>query len=148
MSSRLFHNKTPTLLYAEDEGDTAFLFCSEFQKIAPRWRILCARNGVEATQLFSQSPVPDALVTDLKMPAMDGMELIEWLKAQPRFRLLPVVVCSNSGDPSDRHRCAALGVNSYLEKAASLKESRDQIRFIVKLFEEFEPSISSEGSSA
>jgi CheY-like chemotaxis protein len=146
MSLQLSENKAPILLYAEDDEDTTFLVCSQFQKIAPHWKIVCAQNGMEARGLLSQHPTPDALVTDLSMPVMGGMELIEWLKAQPQFRFLPIVVYSNSGDPSDRQRCAALGVNGYLEKPGSLKELRDQIRYILKLFEEFIPSLSTEES--
>ena len=127
--------ETPLLIYAEDDENAAFFFRGEFQKIAPHWTIVWARDGLAAKCLLAQPPAPSGLVTDLNMPGMNGLELIEWVKAQSQFHSLPVVVRSNSGDPSDRRKCASMGVSSYLDKPGPLKEIRSQIRYILKLCE-------------
>ncbi len=135
MESRHLPPGTPLLIYAEDDEDTAIFFRAEFQKIAPHWTIMWARDGLAAKCLLVQPPAPCVLVTDLNMPGMNGLELIEWVKAQSQFHSLPVVVRSNSGDPSDRRKCAGMGVSSYLDKPGLLKEVRSQIRYILKLCE-------------
>ena len=80
--------------------------------------------------------MPRALLTDLHMPGMGGLELIEWVRAQPRFLSLPVFVSSTSENPVHRQRCTDLKVVRYLDKPATLQGIRDNIREIVRKCEE------------
>ena len=135
MGAKLTRPEPPVLLFVEDNYDWMYIFRNEFQKTAPHWKITCVPSGEAARDLLASEPAPQALVADLKMPGMDGLELIAWVKEQPQFRFLPIVVLSNSDDPTHRQRSATLGVSSYLGKPASLKELREHIRYIVKLCE-------------
>jgi two-component system response regulator len=56
------------------------------------------------------------VLLDLKLPALDGLEVLRQLRAEPATRLIPVVVLTSSNQPSDVSRAYALGVNSYLVK--------------------------------
>src|SRR5260221_4133702 len=125
MEAGLTQADPPVLLFVEDNHDWSYLFCSVFKNLAPHWEIICARDGSAALRYLISAPAPQALVTDLIMPGMNGVEFIEWVKDQSQFRFLPVIVLSNSDDPSHRRHCAAQGVGCYLNKPGSLKELRE-----------------------
>lgn len=60
-----------------------------------------------------QSPYPTVILLDLKLPRRSGFEVLEWLRAQPGLRRLPVVVLTSSGQTEDVNRAYDLGANSY-----------------------------------
>jgi len=133
MSATPSSTRAPILFLVEDDYDWTFFFCTEFQKLAPRWEIVSSRDGAEAMRLLSRAVVPRVIVTDLNMPGIGGIALIEWIKNQEPFRALPLVVLSSSEDPTHRQCCANLGINSYLVKPNSLNELRQNIRDIITL---------------
>jgi two-component system, response regulator YesN len=126
----------PVLLFVDDDENWDYLFCREFNAQAPDWKIVSARDGLDARRQMVNIPPPHALVTDLDMPTMNGIELIEWVRQQLQFRLLPIVVLTGMENPSQRQQCAALEVDSYLEKPNSMDDLRESVRYIVKLCEQ------------
>ena len=68
-----------------------------------------------------------ALVTDLHLPAMDGFELIEAVRAQPARAGIPIVVISGDSDPGTPARVAGLGANAYFTKPYSPSEVRSKL---------------------
>jgi CheY-like chemotaxis protein len=64
----------------------------------------------------SQYPLPDLVLLDLKLPRRNGFELLQWLRAQPGLRRVPVVVLTSSSETTDVNRAYDLGANSYLVK--------------------------------
>ena len=68
-----------------------------------------------------------ALVTDLHLPAMDGFELIEAVRAQPGRAGFPIVVISGDSDPGTPARLAGLGANAYFTKPYSPSEVRSKL---------------------
>ena len=66
--------------------------------------------------------IPRAVILDLKMPLMDGFEALAWIRQQPAYQALPVIILSSSGLAEDRHRAAQLGATEYLVKPHSLPE--------------------------
>jgi two-component system chemotaxis response regulator CheY len=127
---------TRLLLLAEDDEAWRELLCNQFHRIAPDWKIVCACEGREAMHRLGEMDALHALVTDLHMPEMDGLELIEWVREQPRYRTLPVFVVSSSEDPAHHKRCTDLGVEKFMSKPGSLEILRNHIREIVRLSEE------------
>jgi CheY-like chemotaxis protein len=125
----------PVLLFVEDDDDTTLIFCREFLKIAPYWKIICRREGLEAVRQLNAEPAPQGIVTDLNMPGMGGLALIKWIRGESRFRLVPLIVRSSSDDPTDRRRCIDLAVSRFLDKPAYLEKIRANIRGIVQLCE-------------
>jgi CheY-like chemotaxis protein len=69
-----------------------------------------------------QHPLPRLLLLDIKMPQKSGMEVLQWLHAQPRFKDLPTVILTSSGASSDVHEAARLGVKGYLIKPVDVTE--------------------------
>jgi CheY-like chemotaxis protein len=77
-------------------------------------------------------PLPDLIFLDIRLPKRDGHEVLEWIRARPEFKLLPVVMLTNSAHPEDVDRAYKLGVTSYLRKIASPAEFGQAVRVILK----------------
>ena len=78
----------------------------------------------------SQHPLPQLILSDLKMPRMDGIELLKWVRSNPSTRHLPFVMLSSSSQPGDIARAYEQCVNSYLFKPGSLAELVDMLRVL------------------
>lgn len=102
--------------------------------------ILSAEDGREALAVLNQHSA-DAVLLDMEMPAMSGLEVLAVLRQDPRFLELPVVLCSGSDEMEDMVRCIELGADDYLVKpvrpqllyarlraAIERKHARDQER--------------------
>jgi len=71
---------------------------------------------------------PAVIMLDLKMPRVDGIEVLRQLKADPRFRRIPVVVMTSSREDQDLARCYELGVNAYVVKPLTFHEFIEAIK--------------------
>ncbi len=85
--------------------------------------VVVARDGAEALErLFgseeqaSLSELPQLILLDLKLPKVDGLEVLERIKGDERTRAIPVVVLTSSSEGPDIDRAYSLGVNSYIVK--------------------------------
>ncbi len=65
-------------------------------------------------------PLPALIITNMKMPRMNGLELLTWTKQQPTLKHLPVLIMSSSEDPDEMSKVAALDGSSYFVKTSSL----------------------------
>lgn len=95
-----------------------------------RHKPLTAVNGKEALDKLHYNIV-DIIVTDIDMPVMGGYELLRHLRADDRYRLLPVIMLTQSSDPADQIQAKVSGANWYLSKPVSSNELLDIInRFL------------------
>ena len=78
-------------------------------------RIIEAVNGAEALKKLNAEKV-DIIFTDLNMPVMDGLKLISFVRQDPRFKGIPIVIITTMGAEEDRDRGLALGANAYIAK--------------------------------
>ncbi len=76
-------------------------------------------------------PVPDIVVLDLKMPRMNGFEVLQWLRHEPGLARIPTVVLSGSGLESDIEEAYRLGANTYFTKPGQLAELRKIIGALI-----------------
>jgi CheY-like chemotaxis protein len=76
-------------------------------------------------------PVPDIVVLDLKMPRMNGFEVLQWLRQEPGLARIPAVVLSGSGLESDIEEAYRLGANTYFTKPGQLAELRKIIGSLI-----------------
>ena len=83
------------------------------------------RRGEHATRPAAD---PAVILLDLKMPRVDGIEVLRQLKADPRFRRIPVVVMTSSREDQDLNKCYELGVNAYVVKPLTFHEFIESIR--------------------
>lgn len=84
-----------------------------------------ARGGLEAVAYLkgdadfedrTRHPLPDLIILDLKMPGMDGFEFLQWLRREPDFKTLPVLVFTALNTVEDRARALAEGASGYFMK--------------------------------
>jgi CheY-like chemotaxis protein len=120
--------KTWTLLYVEDDENDVLFMEMALRRAGLQQQFRCVRNGQEALDYLSgtgdyaqrdQHPLPVLLLLDLNLPAVSGFEVLAWLRKQPQFQSLPVVIFSSSSRPEDRQRALELGANDYVQKPAS-----------------------------
>ncbi len=105
------------ILLVEDNPNDAELTQRALKKSDANARIVLARDGAEALEyLFSPRPRPRVVFLDLKLPKIDGIEVLRRLRADDRTRFLPVVVLTSSQEERDIDECYKLGVNSYVVK--------------------------------
>ena len=119
------------ILLVEDSSEDAELTLRALKKHNLANRIHHAKDGVEALDfLFARGPHADqatlrmlrVVLRDLKLPRVDGIEVLTQMRADPRTKLVPVVVLTSSREDPDISRCYALGVNSYIVKPVAFEE--------------------------
>jgi CheY-like chemotaxis protein len=127
----------PTLLIAEDD-DNDFVFLERALEIEKfEANIRRARDGEEAIDYLcgenhfadrEAHPLPHLLVLDLKMPLVNGFEVLEWLREHSELETLPVVVLSSSEEPADVQKAYELGASGYLVKPSSCLSYSEIVR--------------------
>jgi CheY-like chemotaxis protein len=127
------------VLLVEDSPDDAALIQRAFKKSKITAQVMVARDGVEALDYLLASGVygardPDAMPTvvllDLKMPKLDGFEVLRRLRSERRTAVLPVVMLSSSNEEQDIARAYTLGANSYVRKPVDFGELSEAVRLI------------------
>lgn len=119
------------VLYVEDNVDDFVLLKLASQKCGTPFSLQQARDGEEAISYLNgagdftdrqQHPFPDLVLLDLKMPKLDGFEVLQWIRSNPDTLSLPVVVLAGSSFRADIRRALELGANSYAAKPGSFEE--------------------------
>jgi CheY-like chemotaxis protein len=119
------------ILLAEDDENDIFLMGRAFDRAGISNPLFIARNGQEAIDYLSGSgdfrerekfPLPGLMLLDLKMPWMDGFDVLRWLRSQAQFGSLPVVVLTSSKLQEDVDRSRDLGVYDYRVKPHSFED--------------------------
>lgn len=115
--------KEKVILLAEDNPKDEALTLRALQKGNIVNRVVVAHDGVEALDyLFGQgeagwlNPLPELVLLDLKMPKIDGLEVLARIRAEERTKLLPVVILTTSAEDRDRLDGYRFGANSYVRK--------------------------------
>ena len=123
------------ILLVEDSRADAEMTLRTLKKRGIANRIEWVRNGVEALDyLFCQgeyaarsSGHPRIVLLDLKMPMMDGLQVLERMKSDPRTRTIPVVMMTSSREEGDLLASYRLGVNSYVVKPVDFGDFADMV---------------------
>jgi CheY-like chemotaxis protein len=91
--------------------------------------ILTARDGEEALAFLEKweqgEPVPVVILLDLKMPKVNGLEVLKVLKSHAQFKTIPVVVLTTSSETADVKQAYQLGANSYIVKPVDFEKFLD-----------------------
>lgn len=95
----------------------------------PDWSAPCCANGREALDLLEKPPLPDVIVTDLQMPEMDGLELVETLKSEYPF--IPVILLTARGSEETAAEALRRGAASYVPKRRLAEDLVETIRRIL-----------------
>jgi CheY-like chemotaxis protein len=126
-----------TILLVEDNADDEALTLRALKKNNIKNEIVIARDGVEALDYLSgtgshtgrdMSVMPQLILLDLKLPKVDGLEVLRRVRSEPRTKLLPVVILTSSNEEQDRIRGYGLGANSYIRKPVDFSQFIEAVR--------------------
>ena len=123
------NTKRPILL-VEDNPDDEALTLRAFSKNRISNPIVVARDGVEALDYLAACEpgrLPSVVLLDVKLPKLDGIEVLRRLRADPRTALLRVVMLTSSKEEQDVARAYSLGANSYIRKPVDFNKFNDAI---------------------
>jgi CheY-like chemotaxis protein len=121
---------TKLILLIEDDPDHELLTIRALKKSNIANDIRVARDGEEALHLlFGETALqPQVILLDLKLPKIDGLEVLRQIRANEATRMLPVVVLTSSDEERDVVRSYQLGVNSYIRKPVNFNDFAEATR--------------------
>lgn len=125
------------ILLIEDNPDDIELTLRAFKKNNIMNEIIVKSDGIEALDYFfghhgvadkNKSELPILILLDLKLPKIDGIEVLKKLRKDERTSLIPVVILTSSKEPADLLSCYRLGCNSYIRKPVDFTLFTDMVR--------------------
>ncbi len=123
------------ILLVEDSQDDVELTLRAFRKNKLGNRVHIARDGDEAIEFLrkvesGENPQLGLILLDLKLPKVDGVEVLRYIKSRESLKRIPVVVLTTSKNDADIKTCYDLGANSYIVKPISFKDFMETIKNI------------------
>jgi CheY-like chemotaxis protein len=120
-------NRLHTILIADDDDGHAFLIEDNLRRAGVKSRFLRFSDGQEALDfIFGRTTDPAfhpeqayLLLLDIRMPKVDGVAVLQQIKADPVLHTLPVIMLTTTEDPREVDRCHRLGCNVYIHKPVS-----------------------------
>jgi len=125
------------IVLVEDNANDEELMLRAFRKSNILNRVVVVRDGAEALDYFfsrgayanrSASEVAQVVLLDLKLPKVDGLDVLRALRADERTRLIPIVVLTSSAEEQDMVRSYCLGANSYVRKPIDFTQFVEAVR--------------------
>lgn len=136
--------RVPAVLLVEDNPDDRELTLAALAGLADE--VALARDGVEALDyLFATGPhaardagdLPQVMLLDLKLPRLDGLEVLRRVRDDDRTRRLPVVILTSSNEESDLVRGYDLGANSYVRKPVDFDRFNELLQHLGRYWLDF-----------
>lgn len=122
---------SPSLLVVEDDPNDVAFIQRGLVKAGVGDHVQVARDGGEAVAYFEGEgiyhdralhPLPALMLLDLKLPKKSGLEILEWVRNDPRYKDLPVIIFTSSKEVEDIKRARELGVEAYHVKPVDYKD--------------------------
>ena len=117
-----------TILIVDDDENDIFFVKRAFTEINVHCMFHMLKNGQECVDYLQgigeyanreKFPMPMMILMDLKMPIMDGFQVLAWLRGRPGIKVIPTIVFSSSDLPNDITRAYELGANSFMTKSVT-----------------------------
>jgi len=141
------------ILLVEDNKDERDLAILAFKQTKVPVQLVTVPNGEEALEFLlpadSGAHGKDQIkivLLDLKLPKIDGMDVLRRIRGNSRTRYLPVAILSSSLEPADLIECYRLGANSYLRKPVSFPEFLELAQRIVGYWVQFNQTAAADGA--
>ncbi|HPJ12094.1 MAG TPA: response regulator [Caldisericia bacterium] len=127
-----------TILLAEDNPQDVELTLEALKEYNLVNRVVVVHDGVEVMEYLNyegrfkdrEKGNPVVLLLDIKMPRMSGIEVLEAIRSNPSYKLLPIVMLTSSRQEPDLQKCYALGVNAYVVKPVNFKDFLEAVKYI------------------
>jgi CheY-like chemotaxis protein len=120
------------ILLVEDNPDDVELALRSLKGSKVANQVIVARDGVEALDYLHTpgklAALPEVVLLDLKLPRVDGLEVLRRIRANERTHLLPVVVLTSSTEEEDMIKSYGLGANSYVRKPVDFGDFASAVR--------------------
>jgi CheY-like chemotaxis protein len=132
-------NQLRTILHVEDDPNDVLLLEHACRKSGVSCNIQRVADGEEAIDYLEGTgefadrdrfPWPQLILLDLKMPRLNGFDVLTWRRQNDKFKAIPIVIFSSSNHDLDVKRAYELGVNSYLMKPVSFDSLCDIVKTI------------------
>lgn len=129
------------VLYVEDEENDAFLLQLAFRNAAVPHPFRVLTDGMQAIEYLegtgrfanrTENPLPCLVILDLNLPRRSGMEVLQWIREQSRFKTLPVLIYTSSTQEQDQQQASQLGANAYQVKPPRMPEMVTWVQGITK----------------
>ncbi|GAB3260969.1 response regulator [Larkinella harenae] len=121
-------NRHQVIAVVDDDEDDLYLIQEAFKVCLKEEKVLLASSGVDLLkQLESMRILPSFLLLDLNMPSMNGFDVLQQLRSDARYNLMPVLIFSTSNSQSDIDRAYEMGANSYVRKPSSFAEYKSVV---------------------
>ncbi len=130
-------NDNYTILLVEDDPNDVVLLQRALRKNQIDNPVVALPDGDEAIAYLSGDgkysdrqvhPFPKVIMLDLKMPRRGGLEVLEWLREHPQYKVIPTIVLTSSKINEDVMKAYGLGANSYMVKPANFEELQRMIK--------------------
>ena len=129
-------NNAPVILIVDDDEGHAILVRDNLKAAGLGNRVEHLKDGQAALDFFfphdgqpgKGRPGKYLVLLDIRMPKIDGIEVLRRLKADPEMRKLPIIMVTTTDDPREVERCHALGCNVYLQKPVDYDKFAEAIR--------------------
>ena len=126
------HLRPPTILIVDDDEGHAILIRENLEAADAKNRIRHFCDGQAVLDFFSNGPhVADErylVLLDIRMPKVDGIEVLRRLKADPELRKLPIIMLTTTDDTREVERCHELGCSVYIQKPIDYDKFAEAIR--------------------
>lgn len=128
------------ILVVEDGCDDQDLIIRAFKKTERLLDVIVLKDGAEALDYINcvgnyagnnASQLPFLILLDLKLPKIDGIEVLKAIRAHQTYRLVPVIILSSSGERTDVNTCYEIGANSYIRKPLDFRKFVDIVSLLL-----------------
>lgn len=130
------------ILLVEDDLLQARLAIEALKRGKVQHRMTLVRDGEEALSflrcqgVFARAPSPDLILLDLRLPKVDGLDVLQAVKADNDLSQIPVVVMTSSQEEEDRLRCQMLSIEAYMTKPVRLSEFLSVVKELKRFWHE------------
>jgi two-component system chemotaxis response regulator CheY len=115
-----------SVLIVEDSATTRAMIRAVIEDMGEDFTALEANTGFEALKLLPQEPL-DLIITDINMPDVNGLELINFVKNNPNYSHIPMIIVTTERSMEDKERGLALGASAYVTKPFQAEKLQDVI---------------------
>ena len=115
-----------SILIVEDSATTRAMIKAVIEDMGEDFTALEADTGFEALRMLPQEPF-DLIITDINMPDVNGLELINFVKSNPNYQHIPMIIVTTERSSADKARGLALGASAYVTKPFKAEELQEVI---------------------